>query len=416
MLGAMVNWTRPGRAAVAAAGLAVAVLVAAGPEPARDEPLSKPDRIVLTPTSDPASSLAVTWRTEADVLGAQAELRGPRGGAAQQVPAVSSARLVADGYAARSHTAVFDHLDPGTTYTYRVGDGTDWSDWSEFTTATASPEPFTFVYLGDAQRGLGQQWARLVEQAAGDVPGARVWLHAGDLVDDADSDAQWGAWFDAAAPSATSALTIAAAGNHDHHDPARVSRSWQPQFAFPENGPGSGGVPAETVYYVDYQGVRFVVLNSNTALAAQGDWLDDVLTANPQRWSVVVFHHPVFSTAGDRDNPEVREAWLPILEEHDVDLVLQGHDHTYGRGRIAEHGPVYVVSVSGSKMYDLGDPDGWGRHGAELQHSAQDLQTYQVVRVDADTMRYESRTLSGAVQDAFTIVKDEGAKRVVEVP
>jgi Purple acid Phosphatase, N-terminal domain/Calcineurin-like phosphoesterase len=403
------------RTAAVCFGVVAAVLVAAGPEPPRDAPTLDPDRIVLTPTADPTTSQAVTWRTSENAVAAEAEIRGPGEGQATLVIAESSDRFVAEGFRSRLHTVVFDGLSPGTTYTYRVGDGTHWSDWSRFTTAADLPEPFTFIYVGDAQRGLDDEWARLVEQAVGDEPDARVWLHAGDLVNDAGSDAQWGAWFDAAEPVTTTALTVAAAGNHDHDEPDRLSRHWQPQFAFPANGPSSDGVLAETVYYVDYQGVRFVVLNSNVALETQADWLDRVLATNQLRWSVVVYHHPVFSTAEDRDNPEVRDAWLPVLEEHDVDLVLQGHDHTYGRGQSSDDGPVFVVAVAGSKMYDLGDPeDAWRAHGAELQHSAENLQTYQVVEVDGDTLRYESRTLSGDVQDAFTIVDSDDGKQVVD--
>jgi hypothetical protein len=66
-------------------------------------------------------------------------------------------------------------------------------------------------------------------------------------------------------------------------------------------------------------------------------------------------------------------------------------------------------------MYDLGDPEeSWAAHGAELQHSAEDVQTYQVIDVDGDTMRYEARRMSGDVEDAFTIVKNGDGRRVLE--
>jgi hypothetical protein len=413
MLWSMTGTAARGRSVAAAAALVVTVAVTTGPEPARDAPTLNPDRVVLTPTADPATSQAVTWRTSDNAAAADAEIRRVGDGSTRQVVADSSRPYAADGFTARAHTAVFHDLDPATSYTYRVGDGTHWSDWSEFTTAAALPEPFTFVYLGDAQTGLSEAWAALVQATVADEADARLWLHAGDLVNDAGNDPQWGAWFDSLAPAANTALMVASAGNHDHRDPHRVSRNWQPQFAYPANGPD--GVPDETVYYVDYQGVRFVVLNSNTALDEQAAWLDDVLAENPGRWSVVVFHHPVFSTAEDRDNPEVRDAWLRVLEDHDVDLVLQGHDHTYGRGQQSENGPVYVISVSGSKMYDLGDPEEtWAAHGAELQHSAEDVRTYQVIDVDGDTMRYEARRMSGDVEDAFTIVKNGDGKRMLE--
>ena len=79
----------------------------------------------------------------------------------------------------------------------------------------------------------------------------------------------------------------------------------------------------------------------------------------------------VFSPGSDRDNKELRELWKPILDEYKVDLVLSGHDHTYARtGQVDTQdlknvpsgyqqaydpniGTVYVVSVSGPKMYGI---------------------------------------------------------------
>jgi hypothetical protein len=92
----------------------------------------------------------------------------------------------------------------------------------------------------------------------------------------------------------------------------------------------------------------------------------------PQRWTIVTQHHPIFSPANGRDNPELRAAWKPVFDEFKVDLVLTGHDHTYARsGDVAGRGgsknmpsgynqaydpaigTVYVVSVSGPKMYNV---------------------------------------------------------------
>jgi hypothetical protein len=66
-------------------------------------------------------------------------------------------------------------------------------------------------------------------------------------------------------------------------------------------------------------------------------------------------------------------------------------------------------------MFDLADAeDTWAAHGAELQHSAEDVQTYQVIEVEGDTMRYEARRMSGDVEDALTIVRNDDGKRMLE--
>ena len=51
----------------------------------------------------------------------------------------------------------------------------------------------------------------------------------------------------------------------------------------------------ELVYYVDYQGTRIVVLDSNEHHAEQAIWLETVLKDNPSRWTIVSMHHPVYS-------------------------------------------------------------------------------------------------------------------------
>ncbi|HUG90707.1 MAG TPA: metallophosphoesterase, partial [Planctomycetaceae bacterium] len=95
-----------------------------------------------------------------------------------------------------------------------------------------------------------------------------------------------------------------------------------------------------------------------------------------------------------------------------VDLVLQGHDHTYARSelvghqnvatgvgaRSAEGGTVYVVSVSGPKMYRLD-------RKPVMVRVAEDTQLYQVIRVDGGELHYEARTATGRLYDAFTLRK-----------
>lgn len=58
-----------------------------------------------------------------------------------------------------------------------------------------------------------------------------------------------------------------------------------------------------------------------------------------------------------------------------MDLVFQGHDHNYGRGHKVDSklgqwnedlGIVFVVSVSGRKMYEMGD-EPWMQKEAENQ-------------------------------------------------
>ena len=46
------------------------------------------------------------------------------------------------------------------------------------------------------------------------------------------------------------------------------------------------------------------------------------LKSNPNRWTVVTFHHPVFSTKSGRDNKLLRDHLKPVFDRRGVDLVL----------------------------------------------------------------------------------------------
>lgn len=93
--------------------------------------------------------------------------------------------------------------------------------------------------------------------------------------------------------------------------------------------------------------VRFTMLDSNTLEPAQLDWLDARLErARAAPWSVVVFHHPVFSGGAKHGNSPGFDALLgDRFARSGVDLVLNGHEHLYSRA--AADGVTYVVTGGG---------------------------------------------------------------------
>ena len=381
----------------------------------------RPSRVVLTWRDDPARTQAVTWRTDALVDESFAEIAeasaNPGFGAlARRSPARTTAVAVPAG-TAYYHEARFTALRPNTQYAYRVGDGTTWSEWFQFRTASLTPAPFSFIYLGDAQNDIRSLWSRTIRAAFMEAPRARFVVHAGDLVNVGESDESWGEWFGAGSWMNGMIPQVPAVGNHEYgrlnrEDPRQLAPLWRQQFSLPEDGPEG---LAETVYSFDYQGARIIVLNSaeDSRLDEQAEWLESRLEDHRNRWTIVVFHHPVFSVAADRDNPQVRAAWKPLFDKYDVDLVLQGHGHTYGRGesgseavpRREEAGTVYVVSVSGPKMYEVGKDRTWAtRTGANVQ-------LFQVITVSPQALRFEARTVTGQLFDAFEIQKSRGGRR-----
>ena len=375
------------------------------------DPGRRPSRVVLTWRDDPARSQAVTWRTDALVEESFAGFA-----LARRSPARTTAVPIAAG-TVYYHEARFTALRPNTLYAYRVGDGSTWSEWFQFRTAAVEAAPFSFIYLGDAESDSRPPSSRAIRAAFLGAPRSRFVLHAGDLANVGESDDQWGEWFGAGSWINAMVAQVPVVGDHEYdrlnrEDPRQLSALWRPQFSLPEDGP-EGLV--ETVYSFDYQGARIIVLNSaeDTRLTDQAAWLESRLKDNKNHWTIVAFHHPVFSLAGERDNPALRAAWKPLFDKYDVDLVLTGHDHSYGRGehvaegtaRRDDGGTVYVVSVSGPKMHEVGKGRTWAtRTGANVQ-------LYQVVNVGPQSLRFEARTVTGQLFDAFEITKSRSGRR-----
>jgi hypothetical protein len=390
-----------------------------------------PERILLGWKGDPATSVAVSWRTDTSVQQAYGQITLAEDGPnfvekakANQVNATTT--LVKTDLGPRHYHAVnFENLTPNTLYSYRVGVKTNWSAWIHFKTASDKPEPFSFVYFGDAQNGLKPHWSRVFREAFSDAPRARFMLHAGDLVNRGNRDAEWGEWCAAGGWVNGMIPTIAIPGNHEYDinrvDPPpeevdqnirHLCRRWRARFEFPENGPSD---LLEQCYYLDIQGVRIVGLNSMEDIDQQAKWLDGILANNPNRWTIVTHHHPVYSASVRRDNPEIRDTWQPIYDKHHVDLVIAGHDHSYGRTGLKMHqdnvatglhtqrkegGTVYVVSVSGPKLY--------ARNEVSFVRRAEDTQLYQIISIDEDQLRYVASTATGILYDAFELHKQPG--------
>jgi DNA repair exonuclease SbcCD nuclease subunit len=392
------------------------------------QPSLHPDRIMINYGADPATTASVTWRTSTEGKTAYAEIAKATAGpkfwrTAERFTAkttlLDGSQVDDAGIVANYHSVIFDKLEPNTLYGYRVGDGKHWSEWIQFKTASVSNDKFSFLYLGDAQNNILELWSRLIRQGFQKAPDARFIVHAGDLKSHANSEVEWEEWFEAGSFIHSMIPCFPTAGNHDYDRRKQLSIQWRPQFTLPENGPKNIDELKETSYFMDFQGARIISVNSNKYHEEQAEWLKEILANNPNKWTIVTFHHPLFNSKEGRSNLEWRELLKPIFDEFHVDLVLQGHDHTYARGRVApkeynltsgiskrdKTGTVYVVSVSGGKMYRLNRD--WQKWGAEIDRDAENTQLAQVITVDHNIIHYQSFTATGDLYDAFDLIKNK---------
>jgi len=241
-----------------------------------------------------------------------------------------------------------------------------------------------------------------------------------DIINRAGRDIEWWEWFEAGSYLFPTVPQIMTPGNHDYND--RVpGLHWNTQFTQPTNGPaGLDG----TCFFIDYPNLKLISIDSAAGseledengyeMTVQKAWLDSVLRTNTRKWVVVTTHLPFYSTKDTRDNPQLRKHFQPILEKYKVDLVLTGHDHSYGRGRVSDNPSVkpsivYVVSVSGPKLYPAGTKT-W------MEKSGGYTQLFQKITVSENTLKYQSIAASGDLFDAFRIERRKsGEKKFYEM-
>ena len=405
-------------------------------------PSKDPDRIILTFHGAPATQRAVTWRTDHTIDKsiaqiAEATVNSKFTENSVTVDAVTEPFDLGlykgnTSLIVHYHSVIFKGLKPDKLYAYRVGDGEYWSEWIQFRTAKSYYAPTKFVYFGDAQNDVLAHWSRVIRMAYQTAPDASFVIHAGDLINHAHRDYEWAEWYKAGGFIHSQWTAIPAVGNHEfmsvaEGEPRELSLQWRPQFTLPVEKKLDEKLH-ETVYTVDYQDIRMVVLNSNDQLEAQTAYIEKQLKSSTAKWNIIVCHHSVFSPAKGRDFEFARKNWKPLLDKYNVDLVLNGHDHTYARGHVPvrttdqdsadEVRTVYVTSVSGPKQYQL-DRDqlkGYEKDGYQPVKSGEQTQFYQVITVEDNQLTYVAYTALGDEYDRAIITKDfiSGKKHLSE--
>ncbi|MBP2706230.1 metallophosphoesterase family protein [Microbispora sp. RL4-1S] len=290
--------------------------------------------------------------------------------------------------------AVIDGLKQNTSYSYRVGTEGAWSSTYSFTTQNFNGNSFDFLFFGDPQIGSsgdvakdGAGWADTLNVATAADPKAELLVSGGDQIDSANNETQWNAFL--ASDKLRSYPWAATIGNHDVGGKAYEQHFWTPNTD--RSAPyynGDVNTRSGGDYWFMYKSVLFIDINSNAyangADAAHIGYITDVIKNHgaKAKHTVLVYHHSIYSPAdhaNDGDNKLRRQDFPTAFSKLGVDLVLQGHDHSYSRSYVIKNGKkadpaeqpgaaavaegpggvIYVTanSASGSKYYDITAPD-----------------------------------------------------------
>jgi hypothetical protein len=235
-------------------------------------------------------------------------------------------------------------------------------------------------------------------------------------------DNEWAQWFKAGGFIHSQWTAIPVVGNHEFgkilsENKQKLSLQWRPQFTLPVEKSLDEKLH-ETVYSINYQDILIIVLNSSEMLEQQTAYVEKKLMESDAKWKIITCHHSVFSPAPGRDFEYARKFWKPLFDKFNVDLVLNGHDHTYARGYVPvksrsndENGnlqTMYITSVSGPKQYNINKEqiNNYKVDGYNVEITGENTQFFQVFQTLDNKLIYAAYTATGDLYDKVTILKD----------
>ncbi|MBQ4393827.1 MAG: metallophosphoesterase family protein [Paludibacteraceae bacterium] len=254
-----------------------------------------------------------------------------------------------------SHKAMATDLTPGTAYSWRVGYTGHWSDIAQFRTEDENQGEYSFLIMSDSHimnPTYVKEARRCALAAVKTVPEARFCCFPGDFVEDGDannSEWEWERWFEESMePVIKKMPMVPTDGNHDDSPNINYTYHFNTDNYFNLNITNKPQFEGITYSFV-YGDVLFLVFSmqdfwresydqkyrtwSVYLMDHVGPWFRTQCHNNPNtKYRVSLAHFNLFSGSDhsvDEEPPLFRKCMLPIMKECEIDVALQGHDHTY---------------------------------------------------------------------------------------
>jgi hypothetical protein len=360
-----------------------------------------------------------------------------------------------DSAVTTEHEVRLTGLGADTRYYYSVGRSTGilaGNDANHFFVTHppgGTPKQTRVWVLGDS--GTANSSAQAVRNAYYSFTGARhtdLWVMLGDNAYSTGTDTEYqAAVFNMFPDMLRKSVLWSTRGNHENTDAA--GSVYYAIHTFPTQGQ-AGGVPSgtEAYYSFDYGEIHFICLDafgsSRSANSPMANWVIQDLAANLNPWVIAFWHHPPYTKGSHNSDNEIeliemRQNFLPILEDAGVDLVLCGHSHSYERSFLLDghYGSSTTLQPGNKKDGGSGREDGTGAYskptlgtaphegavyvvagssgqasGGQLNHPAMfiSLNNLGSVVLDFDANRLDVKFVreTGVIGDYFTILKGTG--------
>ena len=254
-------------------------------------------------------------------------------------------------------------------------------------------DTLSFLLLGDIHNSLtNTEMSRLVERH----PNIQFYAQLGDWMERPYLYYEQMMYQSLQGTSLETLPVVAVPGNHEHLKGIvkTLPNHWQEIFANPQNGPARF---LGTSYYVDFPQLRLIALNTDGLVwlsdyTQVGFWLKKTLREAGDKFTIVMMHHPVYSTADGRSNPLIWLAFHGAMREADV--VFSGHDHNYARrtehykARFwkREEPTIFIATNASNKKYPV-------KEKVEYDASFSGEPVYQYISVNPSTLTIQTYKL-----------------------
>ena len=331
---------------------------------------------------------------------------------------VTLREFTTSGDAVYVSTVSLTGLKPGTTYVYRVGDGSKWSENMTFTTSQPGADTTRFFVIGDTQLSgnveSDQDEIRLMNAIAANINGQSMnfGIQTGDFVDNGGNLGQWSEILDVFSRNYADLPVVQVMGNHEYY------------------GDLSGGnaaslwtLPDRLYYSVEYGDVYVAVINFAANLEDACQWLIQDAAKSDCTWKVLAVHQPAYYT-NPNGSSEAFNRYIPAAAEAaGINVVFSGHDHSYARTMVLKNGqPVSEAAQNGRLpatygkgvlYYICGD---LGEKSRSTEYKAVNNPDFHFAQVSQE---YDSLYLAvEATADAMTVrtysVSAEGAQSLLD--
>lgn len=375
----------------------------------------------LTPGSD-ATQLNFAWHSAPEAGTPQVRLsRSPDMSGA--VIFTGTAAPADNGFVTCRVTAT--GIEPGSVYYYTYGTGS--LVYGPYLYRTPAADSLTFLYVNDLHAGFdpaddtvardkAYKIHSVFAEALKENPDAAFIVAGGDQTDSGQRAEEWNSLL--SSPVLRSMPVAYAIGNHDKKGVMQKYYLNNPN-EFDARLPS----PVGKTNWFRYGDVLFLLFDSTNANAMDHiRFAEEAVNQNlDAKWRIGVLHNdmngPSFGFL-DLDNNLIRLVHTTIFDRADLDLVLIGHSHIYGRshflkgGRIADFAfgtgikdPDGTSYISMSAVNNVASSTLPWQNIWTAKRCRDDITTYSVFTAQGDTLDFKAYYAGGEQCDSFTITK-----------